>query len=293
MERRWFLVGVMALAISFGLLGGTAFAREGGGAKPQAGSESGTCAIRSLPSFTAQGEFSTAAEVADVIEVSCNPTQYSDGAPVGLTAAQLYSRCGHDLTWYDPNDGGWATEGEGATFTVHLDADGNANVALIGGPNCMAGNSLIAVDEEESPYETFVTDFSVNPPEVTEEGLTIEPAAQVEDSTSSGVITVAEAEFKGSHEEYVRIGAKQLYNRCTGEESPKLNIIGENRYKESDPEETNAIQLDNAGNGFVILEGDDSCGEGKSLIEADLEASPFTTLEGWFTVEPPRPNRIS
>jgi hypothetical protein len=287
------MVGVMALAISLALMAGTASAATGGGAKPQASSEEGTCSIRSLPSFIAQGEFSTAASVADVIEVSCNPSKYSDGAPVGLTASQLYDRCGHDLTWYDPNDGGWSTEESGPTFTVHLDADGNANVALIGGPNCMTGESLIAVDEEASPFETFVTKFSVNSPEPTAEGLTIEPSSQVEDSTSSGVITIAEAEFKGASEEYVRIGAKQLYNRCTGEESPKLNIIGEDRYSESDPEETRAIQLDNDGNGFVLLEGDDSCAEGKSLIEADLEESPFTTLEGYFTVEPPRPNRIS
>ena len=54
-----------------------------------------------------------------------------------------------------------------------------------------------------------------------------------------------------------------------------------------------AIELDNNGNGFVVLVGSDSCAEGTSLIEADLEASPFTTETGTFTVEAPRPERFA
>jgi len=301
MERRLFGVGLMVLASSFVLMAGTASAH--GTVKPQASSGSGTCSVRSLPSFVAQGEseYWTSAEVADVIEVSCNPYVYSDGAEVTLTASQLYDRCNHDLTWYDANDrygdsesyDDSATEGEGATFNVHLDEDGNANVALIGGPYCMVGESLITVDEDDSPYETFTTSFEVLPSVNTEQGLYITPAAQVEDAESSGVITIAQAEFTGGSETPVRIGAKQLYDRCANEYSPKLNIINMNREKESAPEETDAINLDNNGNGFVILEGDDSCAEGTSLVEADLEESPFTTETATFTVESPRPERLS
>jgi len=53
------------------------------------------------------------------------------------------------------------------------------------------------------------------------------------------------------------------------------------------------IYLDDNGNGFVVLEGTDSCAEGTSLIEADLEESPFTTETATFTVEAPRPERLS
>jgi hypothetical protein len=49
-----------------------------------------------------------------------------------------------------------------------------------------------------------------------------------------------------------------------------------------------AIQLDNNGNGFALLIGDSSCASGRSLIEADLESSPFTTSTADFTVLSPR-----
>jgi hypothetical protein len=39
----------------------------------------------------------------------------------------------------------------------------------------------------------------------------------------------------------------------------------------------------------VIVLGDSSCAPGASLIEADLEAKPFTTLTTLFTIEAPRP----
>jgi len=293
MERRLFAVGLTVLASSFALMVGSASAH--GTVKAQAGTTTGSCSVRSLPSFVAQGEseYGTSAEVADVIEVSCDPYVYSDGAEVTLTASQLYDRCDHDLTWYDANNYGESTSGSGATFNVNLDVDGNANVALIGGPYCMVGESLISVDEDASPYETFTTSFEVLPSVNTPQGLTITPATQVEDAESSGVITIAQAEFTGGSETPVRIGAKQLYDRCANDESPKLEIINENRESTDAPEETDAIYLDDNGNGFVILEGDDSCAEGTSLIEADLEESPFTTETATFKVEAPRPERLS
>ena len=50
-----------------------------------------------------------------------------------------------------------------------------------------------------------------------------------------------------------------------------------------------AVQLDDNGNGFAIAIGDSSCSPGSSLIEADLEEKPFTTLTTTFTVLPPQP----
>jgi len=287
MDRRKLGAGFTIFISSLLLLAGSASARS---VTPQ-GTTAGSCHIRSLPSFIAQGEFETSATVADVIEVSCDPYTYSAGAPVTVTASQLYSRCHGDISWYDPNDEGRLTEGDERSFEVHLDVNGNANVALIAGPKCMVGESLITVDENESPFETFTTNYAITPTENTTPGLFITPASQVEDAESSAVITIAQAEFKGASEAHVRLGYEQLADRC--ERSPGAILIKANREQVPFAEETeSAIELDNNSNGFAVLAGVDSCAEGVSLIESDLESSPFTTQTAEFTVEAPRANRF-
>ncbi len=280
----------MVLASSLLLLAGTASAH--GSVKPEGLAGSGTCTVKSLPSFIAQGEFDNKATVGDVIEVSCDPYTYSAGAEVTLTASQLYSRC-HEISWYNPNeDGEYNVTSDSRSVTLHLDVDGNANVGLIAGPNCMVGESLITLDENESPYETFTTSFQVLPAVNTTQGLYITPASQVEDAESSGVVTIAQAEFAGASEDKVRLGAAQLYDRC--QKGDHLIIVNADRETTSDePEQLDAIELDNNGNGFALLIGSDSCAEGTSLIEADLEESPFATETGTFTVEAPRPERFA
>jgi hypothetical protein len=258
-----------------------------------------TCLIHSLPSFIAQGEFATSATVADVIEVECNPFVYGTGASVTITAAQLGSRC-QEITWYVPDEPGGDTSGQlvadagfvsrsGTSVTLHLDVDGNANVALIAGPHCMAGESLITLDEDESPYETFTTSFQVLPAGPTPQGLYVTPSSQVEDATSSGVATIVQAEFARAPEAKVRLGAGQLYSRC--QRAPHLIWVRENRELVVGPElaDGHAVELDNDGNGFALALGSTSCAEGRSLIEGDLEQSPFTTLAAEFTVLPPQP----
>jgi hypothetical protein len=284
MDRRNLGAGLMVLASSLLLLVGTASAH--GVVAPQGSAGSGTCTVKSLPSFIAQGEFGNSATVGDVIEVSCDPYTYSSGAEVTLTASQLYSRC-HDIKWYNPNDEGYYTSSSGRSVSLHLDVDGNANVGLIAGPNCMVGESLITLDENESPYETFTTSFQVLPAVNTPAGLYITPKSQVEDAESSGVVTIAQAEFSRASEQRVRIGAGQLFDRC--QRGDHLIIIKPSGDPyEQGPELTNAIELDNNGNGFVLLIGSDSCAEGTSLIESDLEESPFTTQTGTFLIEAPR-----
>lgn len=256
-----------------------------------------TCLIHSLPSFIAQGEFATAATVADVLEVECNPAVYGTGASLTITAAQLYGRC-HEVTWYVPNEPGGVGElapdagfvsSSGPSVRLHLDVDGNANVALIAGPHCMAGESLVTLDQDESPYETFTTSFLVLPDVPTPQGLYATPAAQVEDAASSAVATIVQAEFNHAAEAKVRLGAGQLYDRC--QRSPHLIWVRENRKVVVGPELANeqAVELDNDGNGFALALGSTSCAEGFSLIEGDLESSPFTTLTAGFTVLPPQP----
>ena len=144
-----------------------------------------------------------------------------------VTASQLYSRC-HELTWYDPTEladdpsnrkrrartKSRSIRAKGRSFTLHLDVNGNANVGLIAGPHCMVGESLITLDENESPYETFTTSFQVLPTTNTPQGIYVTPSSQVEDANTSSVVTTVQAEFKGASEQYVRLGMGQLYDRC-------------------------------------------------------------------------------
>ena len=170
------------------------------------------CVIHTLPSFVAQGEYATAATVGDVIEVECNPFAYGTGSTITITAAQLYTRCGGDLTWYVAYP--FRTESDSRSVTLTLDADGNATVALIAGPDCQAGESLISAHETEEPYESFSDAFTVLPPQETAEGVFALPASQVELSEGSSFATLIEAEFPGASEKPVRIGSEELFRRC-------------------------------------------------------------------------------
>jgi hypothetical protein len=277
MKSRNLGVGLVVLASSVFALAGTATAATTPAAV-------GTCVVHSLPSFTAQGEESTAATVADVVEVECNPNIYGTGSRIKITASQLFSRCEGKLTWYVPNP---YEEVVGKGVTVRLDADGNATVALIAGSGCSAGESLVSAHMEEEPFETFTTSFTVLPPNITTPGVFALPSTQVEDSLSSSVATIIEAEFADGSEKEVRIAGEELFARCRI--APHLRWIRDNREVESDKSEIEKVPLDNDGNGFVVAVGDGSCAEGPSLIEADLESKPFTTFMTNFTIEAPRP----
>jgi hypothetical protein len=291
MNSRKLGVGLLVLASSSCLLVGTASAHGtplATTAAPPAAPASGTCVVHSLPSFIAQGEFTLTATVADIVEVECDPNVYGTGSKIKITASQLFSRCKDKLTWYVPNKFGtneFQTE-TGRGVSVRLDADGNATVALLAGPECEAGEGLITAHMEQEPFESFTTSFSVLPPINTPPGVFALPASQVEDAGSSAVATIIETEFKAGSEKPVRISSEELYQRCR--RSPHLLWIGMNGQITTGPE-VRGVQLDNNGNAFVIAIGDSSCAEGVSLIEADLEAKPFTTFTTNFLIEAPRP----
>ena len=102
--------------------------------------------------------------------------------------------------------------------------------------------------------------------------------------------TIVEAEFPGHPEAKVRLGAEQLYDRCKqGERLIWVRENGEVLRGRPELAGEEAVQLDDDSNGFAILIGSDSCAEGTSAIEADLEESPFTTETTDFTVLPPQP----
>jgi len=287
MKSRNLGVGLVVLASSLFSLAGTASAH---GTAP-ATTPTGTCVVHSLPSFIAQGEFTTTATVGDIIEVECDPNVYGTGSKIKVTASQLYTRCKGKVTWYVPNP---FRTGTGRGISLELDADGNATVALIAGAGCMAGENLVTAHMEEEPFESFTTPFTVLPPETTKPGVyarvptmdTKGDGFQVEDAFSSGAVTIVEAEFAEGSEKFVHIGSEELYRRCRV--APHLRWIRMNGEIVEAPEIT-GVQLDNDGNGFVLAVGDESCAPGASLIEADLESKPFTTFTTNFTIEPPRP----
>jgi hypothetical protein len=285
---------VAAVALSLGAIGAVAWLAAT--LAPPAGATSDaataaqaspppTCVVHSLPSFVAQGEGALSATVADVIEVECNPTVYGTGSTIKITASQLFTRCRERLTWIVPNPYS-ATPGRGVTLT--LDADGNATVAVLGGPECSAGESLITAHMEETPFESFTTSFTVLPPSTTTPGVFALPATQVEDASSSGVATIVQAEFSDGSEKRVHIASEELFARCR--QPPHLHwILMDGSEPEERGSEVNGVELDNDGNAFVIAVGDSSCAPGSSLIEADLESKPFTTYTTNFAIEPPQP----
>src|ERR1700737_909515 len=276
----------LGLGIGLAILGSSMFLLTG---SASAAEPTEACKVISQPGFTAQGEFTTTGTVADVIEVECNPEIYGTKAKLKIEAYQVYSRCEHKLTWYVPNQPNVGfRKVEGLSVPVELDPDGNATVALLAGPNCTVGSdNMITVHMEQVPFESFTTSFAILPPGLTPQGVMATPGSQVEDAYSSAFATIIQAEFPGISEQKVRIGSEELYHRCRS--APHLRWIGIDGREQTGVSEVTGVPLDNDGNGFVIVIGDSSCASGRSLIEADLEESPFTTLSTSFTTEPPQP----
>ena len=244
------------------------------------------CAIHSLPSFMAQGEFANSSSIADIVEVHCS-TVYA-GHFLKLNASGLYSRCAGQLMWFlpYPYSGGVPST---RSFSAQLDNDGNATVVLWGGPSCAAGESFISAHLTEAPYTTVSTPFTVLAPATSMPGVLAAPASQVENEITGSVATIVELEFPPVYAgREVNVNDEQLYARCLI--SPHLRWVGPGALG---PEEGSAgiehVKLDNDGNAFVILLGGGSCAAGATLIEASLEQAPYTTYTTSFTVEPPQP----
>jgi hypothetical protein len=295
MERRNLLAGLAVLALGVFMFTGTAFAHatHHKKAKPRSGPEGSpeTCVVHALPSsFMDQGEFEVASSVATVIEVECEEV-YAEHY-VTISANELYSRCDKSLAWakFVEPAGGWVVSRSHPSETVRLDNDGNATVAILGGPSCAAGESLISAHLTEAPFTTVTTGFTVLPPRPTEPGVFATPASAVENETTSSVLTIVQVEFPPVFaEEHVYVDASQLYARCHND--PKLTWLVPEKEGFSLTSEAEHFQLtlDNDGNAFVVLIGASSCAAGTSLIEASLENAPYTTYTTNFTIEPPRP----
>jgi len=306
MDRRSAVTGLIAFVSSLLLIVPGAYAHRtatGHGARGDAEAPAGQCTIKSLPSFVAQGEYGTTASVADVIEIGCNPEEYGEGSVVSVTDSQLASRCGEDVTWYVPGPVTPFRTALGRGVRLTLDSEGNATVALIAGPNCQPGETLVTLHEIEEPFESFTTSFAVLPPNETPEGVTALPPSQIEDDEASTAVTIVEAEFPGESEDRIRFGSEELNARCREvlveefeEEVFKHTPVGPGHlvWIQEDGEvtegsEVNGLELDDDGNTFALAIGDAFCATGTSLIEADLESKPFTTATTEFTIEAPTP----
>jgi hypothetical protein len=297
---------LLALAVSPALArpAPTALAAHGTAIPQGALIEASNCAIHTLPGLMRQGELGQVGSVGDVVQVECNPRVLPGGTPVEISDAQLLSRCslsGGTVTWVDPNEFGTGTLKleKGAGITVEIDGDGNATVALVAGPNCAVGGTVISahtmVGGGNTTVESFSAAFAVMEASTTPEGVTVTPNEQVEDEGSGSVATLVQAEF-ASTEAKVRIAAPELGSRCqlaphlawlraNGELVTASELAGGTAIEPTGPE---ALRTDNDGNAFVIAIGDASCMPGKSYFEVDLEASPFTTEEPSFTILPPQ-----
>jgi hypothetical protein len=321
MERRNLWEGTLLLICSFVALAGSASAHPT--VVPQIEkAEPTNCALSTAVGLMRQGEFGNVGSVGDVVSVECNPAVYPGGTVVEISDAQLESRClglggpgFHGIAWVDPNEfsGGFTTISTGNAIDVELDGDGNVNVALVAGPNCAVGGTVISGHTQpgkgNTTVESFAAGFAVEPAKPSTEGVTVTPESQVEDEGSSSVATLIQAEF-GSSEAKVRVAAPELFSRCEvpqvgGTEDKVIWLrpdfegagpVGLGKELAGGtalvPGGDEALKTDNDGNAFVIAIGAESCKPGKSYFEADLEESPFTTEEPSFTIQAPQPTEF-
>lgn len=284
-------------ALLFALSAGTPALARTGHRRPARSTSAAaeSCVVRELPgAFVAQGELYGSGSVADVVEVSCEPVYARAHLRVGST--QLYNRCDQRLSWYLPYPSSSVTMGP--STSVQLDNDGNATVALIGGPSCAAGESLISAHMEAAPYTTATSAFQVLAPQDGNAGLSVTPETKVAGETYGDVATIVQVSFPPVFaEQRVLVNASQLYSRCrraprlvwvTMGEEPGQGGSAAEPLARPEVEET-TVRLDDDGNAFALLLGGGSCASGTSLIEASLERAPYTTYTAGFTVEPPAP----
>jgi hypothetical protein len=177
-----------------------------------------------------------------------------------------------------------AVAGNGDTFDVRLDPDGNATLIVLGGPSCAASSDLIEADLTVAPYTTATTQVRIAAPASTQPRVRSLPASQVEDATTSSVATVFYVEFPSAFSEYqVQISDAELFNSCAGHIAWMVPDSTALKYGN-----TVTMTLDDAGNTFVVALAGPSCASGRTLVQAELAGPPYTTVSAQFTVLSPR-----
>lgn len=241
------------------------------------------------------GELAHASSIATILEVECE-ARFSEKM-VRIASNELWSKCDKKLKWivaspalHEPSAG----ENEGKEIEAELDDDGNATVALIGGPSCAAeGGALVTVDLGAGTRPTTSTEVIIESPRTTPEGLSLYPdyggkigPGAIESATDSSLVGLAVIEFPpGYAEEEVSVTDRQLFEKC--DLPPKIRWFNEGAEKIAEGVEA-TTRLDDDGNAFVVFEAGESCKAGHTLFEASLEEPPFTTLTADFKVLPPQ-----
>jgi len=243
------------------------------------------CSLSSVSSFVDQGELGEASSIADVLELQCEKV-YA-GVRVRFTANPLYFRCQRKLEWSTPTP---YTPVSGSGYSVKLDGNGRAVVAVWGGPGCATGESLLSAHMEAPPYTTVTTKFTIEGPMATPEGVfALTPngkSSEVENSATSSVAVIVAVEFSPVNaEQPVHIAAEQLFSQChdnlrwVGPDAKELaNGVGS----------VSGVKLDDDGNAFVVLLGGPSCAAAPGEIVTFLENPPLTRHTTTFTVLAPQ-----
>ena len=86
--------------------------------------------------------------------------------PVEISSSQLQDRCLTFWAWQSGNGGSAASASGGGLATTILDDDGNA-VFIFEGSSCAAGPSQVIADVLAGSHPTYVTTFTVAPPQPT------------------------------------------------------------------------------------------------------------------------------
>jgi len=170
----------------------------------------------------------------------------------------------------------------GRGITVSLDADwANATVALIAGPECQAGETLITVHEINEPFESFTTPFTVLPPNETPEGVTTLPGkpdrgCRVErrgDDRRGGVPRQVE--------DKIRFGSEEFQRRCRGIEGeeelyPTACCVVTENGTPVPGSEVNGLELGRTtGTRFVLASRPLLVLPGNVAYRSRLESKPF------------------
>jgi hypothetical protein len=109
-------------------------------------------------------------DVYAVFNVETDPV-YAE-QPVEFSLNELFSRCLLDgaWTWFSPNTVNINDPGTGGQIqppiTTTLDDDGNATL-IFAGRSCAAGSSEVTADVMAGSHPTYVTSFTIDPPQPT------------------------------------------------------------------------------------------------------------------------------
>ncbi len=212
-------------------------------------------------------------EVHAVVQVS-GPT--FAGETVTVDSTQLQGACVGGFAFETLQGGSVSAPVTGASLSVVLDTLGRATVS-VSASLCAPGISTIDATLASSPFTSASTKLTVDPPQPAAPGLSAFPTSEVE--TSGGdVYAVFDVGMNRSFSgDTVSIDSAQLGADCVGVRWEPGN--GGTATTSGSAEAT----LDQNGNAVFVVEGS-SCGAFPSVVQADLDAPPFTTYGSDFTI---------